>query len=285
MVLKSKIRGNGRQLAHYLLTKADNEQVRILDVDGRKNFSEQDVRDMLGDFSLAEKLTRSRQGIYHAVINPPADASLTMTDKQWLTAVDILAEEIGFSEQRRVSILHTKNGRQHLHVAFERINYETLTMLPISHNYRKQDKARARMEQVFAEQPTPKRNPHRPEMKRTLTALWKKSGSAKEFLKSAKEEGYMISEGFGRVAYAVVDRTGRSYNLIRDLEGVKVKEARERFRDSALPTEKEAIAFQRNRQGISEKKQEQKPQEAKNEFLENLARMKMKQQSQKLRMH
>jgi hypothetical protein len=288
-VIKGGARSNGRQLGSYLLSKKDNESVRILEVDSNTSFTEQEFRDLLGDFTLNEQLTRSRLGLYHGIINPEEEYSRSMSDKDWQQAADILGEELGFTGQRRAIVLHAKHGRTHAHIAFERYHHETGKMLSYSHNYRKHDKARARIEQTFNQQPTPVRNPHRAKMKATLTKLWQEEPTATAFIKAVKQEGYMISNGFGRNPYMVVDDTGRSFPLVRHLDGIRLKEVRERFKDTVLAEEKDAIAFMRTQQAVTgqrsaKARQQTKPNEentqdiAKEAFKENLAQMRAGQQ-------
>ncbi|WP_118976736.1 relaxase/mobilization nuclease domain-containing protein [Taibaiella koreensis] len=288
MVIKGKPRGHGRQLASYLLTLNENEAIRILDVDGMRQFTEKDLRNFLGDMSLNEQLTRSRKGLYHAVINPSPNEALKMSDKDWQRAADILAGELGFQEQRRAIVLHKKQLRTHAHVVYDRYNHEQGIMIDVKKNYYKHDKARARMEAEFQHTPTARRNPRRPEMKKTLTALWQQAPDATSFMKAAKKEGYTISQGFGRIPYMVVDHTGRSFNLVRHLDGIKMPEVRQRLKDKVLISEKDAIAFVRTQQTVTHKAQPETPkpdsaQEARNAFLENMNKLRQQQQGQKLK--
>src|SRR5690606_9115875 len=105
-VIKARIRGGGRELAAYLLSYKTNESVRILDVDGQDSYTEQEFRDLLGDFSLNERLTKSSKGIYHATYNPPETLGEQLTDRQWLDAVVVLTQQLGFEHQRRAVVLH-----------------------------------------------------------------------------------------------------------------------------------------------------------------------------------
>ncbi len=277
MVIKGRIRGHGRSLASYLLTQGDNECVQVLDVDGNSDLSHQDLRELLGDFSLNEKLTRSRQGLYHCVINPPENESVKFSNEQWLGAVQILAEETGFADQRRAVVLHRKHGRVHAHVAFERYSHDTGKMIPIDHNYRKHDKARQRMEQAFNQKPTPKRNNRRDLVKQDLTEIWNATDSATTFIRQAKAKGYIVAAGSGRTPFAVVDETGRSYNLARQIEGYQTKDIRERFGKTVLMNEKAAIAFVRTQQSVT------KPDDSSNEKQTYLNSLKQQREGQKLK--
>lgn len=286
MTSKGKSRGNGSQLGSYLLTINQNEEVRLLDVDGALRFTEQDFRELLLDMSRNEKLTKSRKGIYHLIINP--ETTTKLTDDDWIKAADVFMDELGLSNQRRAIVLHTKHGRQHAHVPVERYQHATGTMIEMKHDYRKHYKARARLEAMFGEKPTAKFNPKRPAMKASLTALWNSTEDVSAFMKEAKQQGYLIASGFGRTPFAVVDDTGRSFNLVRHLDGVDTKAVRERFKDKVLAGEKETIAFIRTQQEISKAKQTTDPQElerqAKREiFLNNMKQQRQEQQKATLR--
>lgn len=282
MIVKGRTRGGGRQLASYLLAMGQNEQVELLYVDGQSQFAEQDFRDLLGDFSLTEKLTRSRKGIYHASINPPEDFAHTMSKEDWQQAAQILAQELGFSDQRMAMVLHQKHGRQHLHVAFERYNHETGKSIPISHNYAKHLRAGRKMAQLFGLQPVPERNPRREPMKETLTRVWHETPDAKTFIREVKQHGYLVSKGYEK-PYLVIDDTGRSFNLVRHLDGIKTKQVRERFKGSVLMEEREAVAFVRNQQAITENKKKPEQDEARQAFLQTLQQTRKNQQVHKPR--
>jgi hypothetical protein len=283
VIVKGRARGGGRQLASYLLTQGENEQVRVLSVDNQERFSEQDFRDLLGDFSLTEKLTRSRKGTYHLTINPPEDIARQLTDKQWLEAAAITMEELGFTGQRMASVLHQKHGRRHLHLAIERTNLETGKATPISHNYARHLKAGKRLAQLYGLEPLPERNPRRGTMKTTLTKLWQQTTDAASFIRQAKEQGYMIAKGHER-PFLVVDDTGQSFNLVRHLEGVKTQTVRNRMKGSVLLSEREAVAFVRQQLTITENKKIPNQENTRQAFLDSLNKTRERTQTHKPRM-
>lgn len=248
MVIRGATRGGAKQLATYLVTKAENERIRILDVNGRSNPNKQDLFDALFSMGLTEKLTKSKKGLYHAQINPAIEESRLMTEEQWFEAADMLGKELGLEDQRRVIVLHEKNSRYHAHVVFERYDHEKGIMRSDSYSRLAQDRARQEMELVFEHKQTPKRNKHRPELKASLSALWKQSVSGVHFVNAARDNGYLITMGSGRQAFGVVDIHGRSYNLVRQLGGVKTKEVRERLEGLSLIGEKAAIGMVRSQQ-------------------------------------
>lgn len=248
MVIRGNIRGNGEQLAHYLLSGEANENVQILEVNGRSNATDKYLHQTMRGMSLTAELTKSQKGLYHAQINPAYSEDRQMTRKDWLRAADILAQELGLDEQRRVVVLHTKKDRTHAHVVFERYNHQTGKVVDNKFSRLAQDRARKEMERVFEHQPTPHRNKHRPELKETLTNLWSQTETGKDFVKAVHDRGYLLAEGVPRHPFMVVDEQGRSFDLVRQLKGVRIKEVRQRLRHEDLIPEKEAIELMRQKQ-------------------------------------
>lgn len=252
MVIRGNSRGNARQLSHYLLAKKDNEAIRILDVDGQVDPDAKDLHQAIFLMGVSAELTKSDKGLYHAQINPAIGEDSAMGDDNWLQAADILGRQLGLINQRRAIVLHTKKGRTHAHVVWERYDHEKGKMVSDSFSRLAQDRARKEMEATFGQQPTPHRNKHRPELKASLSAIWHQTGTGAQFVKAARKNGYIISEGSGRSPYMVVDENGRSYDLTRQLQGVRLKDVRQRLRHESLMGEKDAIAFMRKNNGNQE---------------------------------
>lgn len=248
MVIRGAIRGNGKQLAHYLLSGEANERVQIVDVAGRSNATDAYLHQILQSMSLTSELTKSQKGLYHAQINPAYSEDRKMSEKDWLKAADILSNELGLQEQRRVIVLHTKKGRTHAHVVWERYDHKTGKVIANKFSRLAQDRARKEMERVFEQQPTPHRNQHRPELKEALANLWNQTETGKEFVKAVHDNGYLLAEGVPRHPFMVVDENGRSFDLVRQLKGVRIKEVRQRLRHEKLIPEKEAIVLMRQKQ-------------------------------------
>ncbi|CCH56533.1 hypothetical protein BN8_05879 [Fibrisoma limi BUZ 3] len=248
MVIRGNIRGNGQQLGAYLLREGGNDQIRILDVAGRANATDAYLHQTLYAMSLTAELTKSQKGLFHAQINPAYAEDRRMTDADWFKAADILGKELGYEGQRRVIVLHTKKNRTHAHVVFERYDQKTGRVIDNKFSRLAQDRARKEMERVFNHQPTPHRNQHRPELKEKLTTLWQETETGVEFMQKVQESGYLLAEGVPRHPFMVVDENGRSFDLVRQLKGVRIKEVRERMRHVDLIPEKEAIELMRQRQ-------------------------------------
>ncbi len=253
MVIRGNSRGNARQLSHYLLAQKDNEAIRILDADGQIDPQAEDLHRSIFLMGVSAELSKSEKGLYHAQINPAIGEDATMDDEQWLQAGDILGRQLGLANQRRAIVLHTKKGRTHAHVVWERFDHEKGRMVSDSFSRLAQDRARKEMEAVFSHKPTPHRNKHRPELKASLTKLWNQTGTGAQFVHAARQHGYFIAEGSGRSPFVVVDENGRSYDLTRQLQGVRLKDVRQRLRHESLLGEKDAIVFARKNSGMQER--------------------------------
>lgn len=247
MVIRGNSRGNGRQLADYLLTKKDNDRVWIFAVDGHENPEREDLRNTLFDMDVTAELTKGKKGLYHAQINPDEKASQRMTDKDWEQAADILGKHLGYDGQRRTIVMHEKKGRIHAHIVWERYDHERGVLKPDSFNFAAQDKARQQMEHLFGHKVTPKRNKHRPELKKELTDVWNKTASGKDFINAVHERGFILAQGTPRHPFMVVDKEARSFDLVRQLNGVWIKEVRQRMRGIDLLDEKQAIEQMKKR--------------------------------------
>jgi hypothetical protein len=243
MVIAGKIRGNAPQLARYLLAKGENERITILDIDGGRQADAASLKDMLYSMELNSELTRSRNSVYHAYINPSPDDTTdrVMTMEEWRQSVDILTRQLGYEDQRRVVVLHEKPGnRIHAHIVYERYNHEHGTMATYEHNYKAHDRARAEMEAVLNHKPTPQKNRNRDRHKQTLTEIWQRTNTAAEFMREAGVNGYKIAKGTDR-PFRVIDADGVSFDLVRKLDGVKTQEVKARLGETELMPEKEAI--------------------------------------------
>lgn len=203
--------------------------------------------------SLTSELTKSDKGLFHVQICPPIGADKEMTREDWLRTVEILEQETGFTNQKRALVMHEKNGRMHLHVVFERYDHDKGIMKSDSFSRLALDRSRQRMEIELEQERTPFRNKSQPEMKQYLTGVWQQTKDANDFINTIGKKGYTIATGTQR-PYMVIDDTGRSFDLTRQLKQVRTKEVRERFKTSKLPIEKEVILSIRKKVSLKKEK-------------------------------
>lgn len=253
MVIKGATRGNGKQLANYLLSQKDNSTIHILNVNGKQDSDKSDLRYSLLEWSLMSELTKSDNGLYHAQLNPAYGFDKEMSPEDWNKAADILAKHIGYEGQRRAVVLHEKKDRIHAHLVFERYDHAKGTMKSVSWNYLAHDRARHEIEKELQHNKTPHRNANQKDIKTELSALWQQHHNGKDFVRAAQEKGYSITDGYTtsggkKRPFGVVDKNGRAFDLARQIEHAKTKEIRIRLEEEKLPTERGAISAVRSRQ-------------------------------------
>lgn len=264
MVIKGKCRGNGLQLAEYLLSDK-NDRAELLEITGTT--APNNLKRSLVEMALTAAMTKSEAGLYHAQINPdPKEPG--MTKEAWKKAVDILAKELGLEGQRRAIVLHEKNGRTHAHVVFERYQEgrgkdQQGILWNDDKNYKKHEKASRAIEKELGHERTPEKadrqkqaqNGRKTDVKKTLTELWKKHTDPEKFIAEAAKLGFTVAQGEDRRPYKVITPEGENLDLVRQLEKIKTKEVAERLNPirEMLKTEKEALA-------AAKKREQEKPQ-------------------------
>lgn len=264
MIIKGGSRAGPNQLARHLQRTDTNERVEILELHSPTG----SLKEAFRDWQFLATGTRGTKGLYHANIDP--DAKYTMTPEQWKRAVDVLEEELGFQGQPRAVVMHDKEGRQHIHVVWQRADIETMTLKADSHNYRKHELASQRLEQEFGHEFVPGKHAkrdreHNPELpkseinhaewqqgeragldprarKEFITQLFEQSDSGTAFKAALEQGGYVLAQG-DRRDFVIIDQAGEIHSLGRQIKDVKAKELREFMADvdrDRLPTVEEA---------------------------------------------
>ena len=270
MVIKGKCRGNGSQLASYLLSDK-NDKAEILEITGTT--APNDLNRSLVEMALSAISTKSQAGLYHAQINPdPKEPGLTK--EAWLKSVDILAKELGLEGQRRAIVLHEKDGRTHAHVVFERYQEGKGKrgqgiLWDDEKNFSKHENASREIERELGHARTPQKsdvkqtqNKRNLDVKKTLTDLWNKHTDPAQFTAEAQKLGFTVAQGEDRRPYKVIDPDGKSLDLTRQLEKIITKDVTERLNPirKSLKTEKQALAEAEQRQQVKKQpKKEQAP--------------------------
>lgn len=124
MILKGRSRGHASQLARYLFN-VKNEAVQVLDIRGtcETTLTKNGLIDALKEFDEYGKLTQGEKTIFHLAI-APSDFD-RMDAGKWQHAVAKAEEALGFEGQPRAVVMHTFEGKDHLHVAWSRVDLET----------------------------------------------------------------------------------------------------------------------------------------------------------------
>mgnify|MGYP001335403045 CR=1 FL=1 len=240
MILKGSQRANGADLAIHLMNGFDNEHVEIAEVYGAV------ADDLFGAFAEFESIalgTRARDYLYSLSINPSAP----LTRAQYQEAIGEIERRLGLSGQPRAVVFHVKDGREHCHVVWSRINAESMKAVHMAHDRRrlmdiscelarkfglelppglkaweaKQKFEKEALSPTLAENAQAAATGITPKQRRAeITACYEQSDSAAAFRAALAQKGYVLARG-DRRGFVVVDRFGNPHSLTRYVKGHK----------------------------------------------------------------
>ncbi len=281
MIIKGTSCAGARRLAVHLTRTDTNERAEVKEIRG---VVAEDLRGALLEMETVAAGARTTKPFYHSSINTAAHERLT--DEQRTVAIDRLESALGLTGQPRVIIIHEKEGREHCHIVWSRINLDRMAAISDSHNYRKHEEVARSLEREFGLERVqgahveregkarPERTPSHAEMlqaertgmspkeaKEQITALWQATGTGQEFAAALTEHGYVLARG-DRRDFVLIDPLGGTHSLSRRIEGAKAKDVRERMADidaGQLPSVSEAKQIQRTRAELANEREQDKP--------------------------
>lgn len=301
MILKGSQRTGGADLATHLSNEYDNERVEIAQVRGT---AARDLHGALAEYEAVAAGTRCKEPLYSLAINP----SSPLSREQYLAAIDHIEGKLGLTGQPRAVVFHVKNGREHCHVVWSRIDLDNMRAIGLSHDRMKlrtcarelahayglslpaglaEDRGDARFEKnrdvTFAEKAMAEASGLTPEQRRSeITALFQASDSAEAFRAGLERAGYVLAQGERR-AYVVVDRAGHVHALARQIDGARTKDVKTRLANlpaENLPTVNAAQAQQTARQQAVDERLREK---ARQRGAKSAADLKAKQETRRHR--
>lgn len=243
MILKGSQRGHGDDLATHLMNALDNERVEIAEVYGAVA---DDLHGAFAEFEAVASGTRAKQYLYSLSINPSAPISR----EEYFEMIDIIEARMGFTGQPRAVVFHVKNGREHCHVVWSRIDVEKMRAIHMAHDHRrlcdlscelarkygldlppglkawekKEAFKKEKLEPTLAENAYTEKTGIDPEQRREeITAAYEQSDSAATFRAALEQKGYMLAKG-DRRGFVVVDKFGQVHSLSRYLKGHTAKQ-------------------------------------------------------------
>jgi hypothetical protein len=244
-----------------------------VEVRALKGVTARELREALFEMSAMGAGSRSRRPLYHASINTPVWEALT--DEQKTVAIDRLEQRLGLDGQPRAVVEHVKEGRQHMHVVWLRIDAATGTAIPDSHNYRKHEEVARALELEFGhgrvqgahhERDGIERPSRRPSLAETrqaerssvtpedakarLRELWSMADTGHAFAAALDDAGWILARGDKR-GFVALDPMGEARAVNKDITGLSAARVRERLADidpDKLPSVEEARTQQRARQ-------------------------------------
>lgn len=258
MIIKAKERGDGGQLAPYLLTMRDNDHVELHDVRG---FVSDDLRGAFCEADAIAAGTRCQNHLFSISLNPPQGAAVTA--EEFEKAAEEVERKLGLEGQPRAIVFHEKDGRRHAHVVWSRIDAERMRAINLSHyklhlrdvsrdlfrvhgwempnglrDWRERDPltfTREEWQQARRVGLDPK------QIKELFQKCWAQSDSGASFAQTLKERGFTLARG-NRRGVVAVDYRGEVYAVARQA-GVRTKDVLARFGDpETLPSVNQAKA-------------------------------------------
>jgi hypothetical protein len=270
VIIKGTSCAGAARLAVHLTRTDTNERVAVRELRG---VAAEDLRGALLEMEAVASGSRATKPFYHASISTRADERLT--DDQRNHAIDTLEARLGLTGQPRVVVVHEKEGREHCHIVWSRIDLETMRTISDSHNFRKHEEVARALEREFGHERVqgahierdgkerPKRTPSHAEMlqaertgltpkevKAQVTELWRSTEGGQDFAEALWRAGYVLARG-DRRDYVVIDPSGGTHSLARRVEGAKAKDIRARMADLEsrwVPSVAEAKEAQTKRQ-------------------------------------
>jgi hypothetical protein len=246
VILKAKERGDGPQLARYLLAMRDNDHVELHEVRG---FVSDNLAGAFGEADAIAKGTRCKNYLFSMSLNPPQDAAVSA--EAFERAIARIEQKLGLENQPRAVVFHEKDGRRHAHVVWSRIDSQRMRAIDLPHYKVKlrdisrslymeygwdmprglQDRSlRDPLNFTRAEWQQAKRAGLDPrELKAVFAQCWKASDNKASFERALKERGFWLAKG-DRRGFVAVDYRGEVYSLSR-YAGVKPKDLEARLGD------------------------------------------------------
>jgi hypothetical protein len=272
MIAKGTAHNNGAKLARYMTTGKEGERAELWQLRG---FAADNIKDAFRDVHVMAEGTRCEQPFFHVQVRNREGE--TLTREQFEYAADRIERMLGLTGQPRAITFHTyqHNNDQHMHVAWSRIDQDTLKAIPLPFFKDRLKKISRELELHFGLEPvtSERRGPikYAPtraeeeqsrrlgvdihEIRNTIRDCYDRSDCGRSFEAGLAQEGLLLAQG-DRRDYVVIDPQGGMHALGKRILGVSASQIRERLSDVArehLPTVEQVRTHlaeqQRDRQG------------------------------------
>jgi hypothetical protein len=260
-------RGLGQDLAAHLQNEHDNEYMEVAELRGA---IAQDLHGAFAEWEVqAKALTRCRNYLYSLSVNPdPRQGSLTRD--QYRDYIDRIEDRLGLAGQPRAIVFHIKDGREHCHVVWSRIDavnekavqmafdHDKLMMvtrefardhgLTLPDGYHKgRGQEKNRQLSLYEQHQRRSTGLTKEQRMDLVTDAWRASDTPAAFVQALSRQGYILATG--KRPYVLIDIYGEMNALPRliDDKRVRAKDIRafleKDFPPESLPTVEEAGAL------------------------------------------
>lgn len=255
MIAKGTTHDNGVKLANYMTTGKEGERAELWQLCG---FAAGNIRDAFRDVQVIAGGTRTKKPFFHVQVRNPDGEELTRA--QWERVANRIETKLGLTGQPRAIAFHTydKSGHEHMHVAWSRIDQDTLKAIPLPF-FKLRLKEVCRELEIELGLTRVKNEAERPmthaptraeeeqarrlgvdirEVRNTIRDCYDRSDCGRSFEAALADHGLILARGERR-DYIAVDTQGGMYALGKRILGVTAAETRNRLSDLVrehLPT-------------------------------------------------
>lgn len=214
------------------LMSNENDHVDTLEVRG---FIVDDVPGGLQEAYAHSKATKCKKFLYSASFNPPKDA--IFTDAQFIQTVDRAEKKLGLTNQPRVVVKHSKDGRNHVHCVWSRIDTDKMKAIPMDFD---RDRLNALSRDLFLEhgwtmpdgfndkqsrdprtfnlaewQQAQRHKLDAKQIKARIQHAWKISDDKASFANALAHEGFFLAKGDKKNVHVAVGWQGDIHAITR----------------------------------------------------------------------
>jgi hypothetical protein len=265
MISKGTTHNNGAKLSAYMITGKDGECAELWQLRG---FEATNIKDAFRNVHVMAGATKCEQPFFHVQVRNREGE--TFTRQQWEKTADRIEQILGLTDQPRAIAFHTheRNGEEHMHVAWSRVDQDTLTAKPLPFFKDRLKKISRELELYFALEPVAnQRDGHIKyaptkgqeeqarrlgvdihEVRNTIRDCWDRSDNGRSFQAALECEGFTLAQG-DRRNFVVIDHAGGIHALGKRILDVTAAQTRQRLSDlvrEELPTVENAREFVRD---------------------------------------
>lgn len=274
MIIGANKRGNGGQLAAYLLNQEKNERAELLEMRGFADTG--NLKGALNGIELEAMQTNGAKPFYHCWLR--LDEGETLTAAQWQKSFASVERRLHLEDQARVVVEHQLQGEKHYHVVWSLVDRERGQMIEIPFDGMRRAEVARKLEQEFGlRRLAPAHEPEKERLRReewqeaertrrdvaevrdakaAIREAWQRSDNGAAFSAALEEKNLMLAIGDSeRQPFGVVDERGQFHVLTRTLDA-KAKEVRGKLADldrEQVPSVEEAHARLQERQAERER--------------------------------
>lgn len=277
MISKANCHNNGSRLAAYLTTGKEGERAELWQLRG---FEATDIKSAFRDVEIMAGATKCQQPFFHVQVRNREGE--TLTRQQWEQAADRIERMLRLKDQPRAIVFHIdeKTGHEHMHIAWSRIDENTMKAIPLPFFKEQLKKVSRELEAHFALEPVTNQRegnirfaPTRAEQEQarrlgmdihaarnTIRDCWDRSDCGGSFHAALENEGLTLAQG-DRRDFVVVDREGGLHALGKrtlDMTAAKIRDRLSDLSRDDLPTVEMARASNGE---LNKQKPEQRSQE------------------------